>query len=165
MGFAKLVASVAAGLLAAIALALQAGCATSKSPLANASPVEKEFVVAAVTWDLNHDGNVTCEEWKQYATQLFREADRNRDGFLSREEYAAMSRVDRLFETAGFAYFDADRDGRISLAEITDKPNPAFTLLDSNNDCVLGPEERAGERLSPSGSGDNTGKGKRGRRQ
>jgi len=41
------------------------GCASNKSPLAAASPVEREFAAAAVTWDLNRDGNVTCEEWKQ----------------------------------------------------------------------------------------------------
>jgi Ca2+-binding EF-hand superfamily protein len=160
MARARLVAGVAAGWLAVVALAVQTGCATNKSPLANASLVDREFAVAAITWDLDQDGQVTCEEWKQYATQLFREADRNRDGFLSREEYAAMSRTDRLFDSAGFAYFDANGDGRISLAEITDKPNPAFTLLDRDHDCVLGPDELAGHRPS----GDGAGKGKRGHR-
>jgi hypothetical protein len=45
---------------------------------------------------------------------------------------------------AGFVYFDADGDGRITLAELIDKPNPAFTLLDTNHDCVIVPEERRG---------------------
>jgi Ca2+-binding EF-hand superfamily protein len=129
-------------LLAAAGLLLLAGCAGNTSPLASASPTEREFVRAEATWDLNHDGNVTCDEWKQYATGLFRDADANRDGALSREEFAAMSRVDRLFETVGFAYFDADGDGRITLSELVDKPNPAFTLLDKNGDCVISPEER-----------------------
>jgi hypothetical protein len=132
------------------------GCATNKNPLASASPVERHFAEAAETWDLNRDGNVTCDEWKQYATKLFRDADTDRDGFLTREEFGAMSRVDRLFETVGFAALDADGDGRIALSELIDKPNPAFTLLDRNHDCILSPEERAhsGDR----GSGARGGK-------
>lgn len=154
MAFAKLVCGVTVALLALGALVLQAGCSANKSALASASPIEREFAAAAVTWDLNQNGDVTCEEWKQYASGLVREADVNRDGFLSREEFAAMSRRDRLFETAGFAYFDANGDGRIALAEIVDKPNPAFTLLDNNQDCVITPEERMGKGGGgPSGQG------------
>jgi Ca2+-binding EF-hand superfamily protein len=118
------------------------GCATSKLPLAAASPLERQFAAAAVTWDLNHDGDVTCEEWKQYASALFREADSNHDGVLTPDEYGALGHRDKLFEMAGFAYFDADGDGRITLAELIDKPNPAFTLLDTN------PLRSGGEAMS-----------------
>jgi hypothetical protein len=129
------------------ALALLSACSSgSGSPLDSASVIEREFVIAAVTWDLNKDGNVTCDEWKQYVTGLFREADTDHDGTLTREEYAALSRRDRLFETVGFNYFDANGDGRISLSEMVDKPNPAFTLLDKNHDCVLTPDERVQSR-------------------
>jgi len=124
-------------------LLLLAGCASGgPSPLAEATSVEREFVAAAVTWDLNKDGQVTCQEWKQYATGLFREADANRDANLTRAEFAALGRRDRLFETVGFAYFDANADGRLTLAEITEKPNPAFALLDKNGDCVISADER-----------------------
>jgi Ca2+-binding EF-hand superfamily protein len=130
-------------LLLTLLAPLQSGCSTGKgSPLDQASLVDREFVIAAVTWDLNKDGNVTCEEWKQYVTSLFREADADHDGMLTREEYAKLSRRDRLFETAGFNYFDTNGDGRISLSEMLDKPNPAFILLDRNHDCVLTPDER-----------------------
>ena len=112
-------------------LAAQGACTTgTKAPIESASPIEKEFIAAVVTWDLNHDGDVTCDEWKRYVADLFREADANHDGVLTREEFAVMARRDRLFETAGFAYFDASGDGRLTLAEIADKPNPAFTILD-----------------------------------
>src|SRR5262245_16877691 len=123
-------------------LVVLAGCGGNGGPLASASQTDLKFVEAVATWDMNHDGNITCDEWKQYATGLFRGADTNRDGFLAREEYAAMSRVDRLFATIGFAYFDANGDGRISLAELIDKPNPAFGLLDRNGDCTISPNER-----------------------
>jgi EF hand len=133
----------AIGLIALSIGAGVSGCAgSSGSPLGSATPIEREFAIAAVTWDLNKDGDVTCDEWKQYVTGLFREADANRDGILTREEYARLARNDRLFETVGMSYFDADGDGRLSLAEMTDKPNPAFTLLDKNGDCVLSADER-----------------------
>ena len=127
-----------------VSLGAVQGCATNKSPLATASTVDREFAAAAVTWDLNRDGNVTCDEWKQYASDLFRAADVNHDGVLTREEFAGLSRQDRLFEVAGFSYFDAGGDGQITLSEVVDKPNPAFTLLDTNHDCIISPEERRG---------------------
>jgi Ca2+-binding EF-hand superfamily protein len=130
----------------ALLLAL-AGCSSGdKSPFASATPVELEFVAAAVTWDLNKDGDITCAEWKQYVAGLFRDADGNRDGILTREEFAKLSRTDRLFELVGFNYFDSNADGRLTLAEMTDKPNPAFTLLDKNGDCVISSEERVTQR-------------------
>lgn len=120
------------------------GCSSTSAPslFASAPPVEREFALAAITWDLNKDGNVACEEWKRYVTGLFREADANRDGILTREEYAQLARRDRLFETVGMNYFDANADGRLSLPEMTDKPNPAFALLDKNGDCVIASDER-----------------------
>jgi Ca2+-binding EF-hand superfamily protein len=130
------------------ALLVLAGCASGgPSPLAEATPVEREFAAAAITWDLNKDGEVTCEEWKQYVTGLFREADVNRDSNLTRAEFAALGRRDRLFETVGFNYFDANADGRLTLAEMTEKPNPAFALLDKNGDCVISADERVQPRI------------------
>jgi EF hand len=130
-----------------VAALVGGGCSTgSGSPLDKASAIEREFVIAAVTWDLNKDGDVTCDEWKQYVTRLFREADANHDGVLTRDEYAALSRLDRLFETVSFNYWDANGDGRLTLSEMVDKPNPAFTLLDRNHDCVLTPDERVQSR-------------------
>jgi EF hand len=145
-----------------LALAAGAGgCATQNSPFGSASEIDRAFASSTATWDLNRDGEVTCEEWRQYASGLFADADANKDGALSRQEFAAMARVDRLFEIANFDYFDADGDGKVTLAEIIDKPNPAFRLLDKNGDCVIGRDERLGER-SPGTSGQGKGKRQRG---
>jgi hypothetical protein len=129
-----------------LAAVLQASCASSKGPsLDSASPLDLQFAAAAPTWDLNHDGDITCDEWKTYAGGLFAEADANKDGSLTRDEFAAMAREDRLFEAANFDYFDANRDGRVTLSEIVDRPNPAFALLDKNGDCVISRDEKARE--------------------
>jgi len=85
--------------------------------MANLSPPEKAFVEAAPTWDLNKDGVVTCDEWKQYAGDVFRQADVNSDGALTKDEFQTIVAQDRLFEIADFSYFDADGDGRVTLTE------------------------------------------------
>lgn len=146
----------APGLVVVSSLALQVGCAAGNSPFASASDVEKRFVAAAITWDLSRDGDVTCDEWKRYATELFDEADEDNNGFLNRAEFAAMARRDRLFETAGFAYLDLQKDGRVARAELVDRSNPAFALMDADKDCVLTREERASPRAKTSTLGSVT---------
>ena len=49
------------------------GLTGGSNPFGGASEVEITFVSAANTWDLNKDNTVTCDEWKAYATQSFRE--------------------------------------------------------------------------------------------
>jgi hypothetical protein len=81
-------------------------------------------------------------------TSCFANACRKRaNGNLTRAEFAALGRRDRLFETVGFNYFDANADGRLTLAEMTEKPNPAFALLDKNGDCVISADERVQRRI------------------
>jgi EF hand len=152
-----------AGLALLLAGAALAACATgNKSPLASATPLDREFASAAITWDLNKDGDVTCDEWKQYVAGLFRDADANHDGLVTHQEFATLARSDRLFEVAGFDYFDANGDGQLSLSEIADKPNPAFQLLDKNGDCVISADERLQQR---GGSGSGKGNGRRRQQQ
>lgn len=111
------------------------------NPFAKKSNDELLFVSAAATWDLDKNNSVTCEEWQRYTTELFTEADHNKDGALTAEEYQTVIKADRLFEVADHAYFDANKDGKVELQEMTSKPNPAFQILDKNNDCQIGPNE------------------------
>lgn len=126
--------------LAATTAALVAACSTS-SPFSNTSSSDLTFITAAGTWDLNRDNQVTCDEWRQYQTQLFKSADANRDGVLTQEEFQKVIKQDRLFETANFSYYNANGDNQLTLAEFTDKVNPAFKALDRNNDCVIASDE------------------------
>jgi len=113
---------------------LAAGCS---SPAGLSDSIEGSFIRAAPTWDLNHDGVVTCDEWRGYAAQLFKEADLNHDGKLTQEEFARLAKVDRLFETADFKYYDADRKGYVTEADIVERRNPAFAELDKQNTCRI----------------------------
>jgi Ca2+-binding EF-hand superfamily protein len=125
-----------AGTLAVLIAGLStAGCGSSSPGLRDG--LDGAFIRAAATWDLNHDGNVTCDEWKQYAASVFKDADTNRDGKLTREEFDKLGKIDRLFLIADFTYYDEDKKGFVSLADLTNKPNPAFQQLDTEHTCVI----------------------------
>ena len=79
--------------------------------------VEEAFIGAAQTWDVNHDGKITCEEWRSYAASLFKEADNDHDGKLTREQFALLQEFDRLFEVADFDYYDVNKKGYVTRAD------------------------------------------------
>ena len=114
---------------------LGAGCAGTSPELSDT--IEGSFIRAAQTWDLNHDGKVTCEEWRTYAASLFKEADSDHDGKLTREEFAKLPKIDRLFEVANFDYYDVNKQGYVTQADFVDRPNPAFAALDHDKRCVI----------------------------
>jgi len=124
------------GPFAALILALAAaGCGSSAPGLKEG--IDGAFIRAAATWDLNHDGNVTCDEWRQYATSIFKEVDINHDGKLSRDEFDRLVRIDRLFQLANFDYYDDGHKGYVTQADFVDRPNPAFLELDKEHTCII----------------------------
>lgn len=138
---------------ASIAL-LGSGCSTAPGL---SDTVEGSFIRAAQTWDLNHDGKVTCEEWRSYAASLFKEVDANHDGKLTPDEFARLPKIDRLFDVANFEYYDVNRQGYVTQAEFVERANPAFAALDKDNTCVLTTyqlraatsDEKTGKRENP----------------
>lgn len=116
---------------------------TTGSPFSNASTLDRTFIGAAQTWDLDKNAVVTCDEWKQYAGTEARAVDSNGDGALDENEFAQLAKTDRLFDVADRKYFDGNGDGRVSIDELTGKPNRAFALLDKNNDCQIARDESA----------------------
>lgn len=125
-------------MLGSAALSL-AACSSMSSlnPLSKTDDFDKTFIQADQTWDLNKDGVVSCDEWKQYVTTSVRESDTNGDGALDANEFQNLINSDRLFEVANLAYYDANGDGRVSADEMIAKPNRAFQLLDRNNNCQI----------------------------
>lgn len=136
--------------------ALLPGCGGGGA-LGSASSRDLIFVGAAQTWDINRDNFVDCDEWKRYAGDLFQSGDADKDGAVTVEEYARITRQDKLFETAGFSYFDANGDGRLSLAEMAEKPNPAFALLDKDKNCQIDSNEMVQTRGPPPKAKDTYG--------
>jgi hypothetical protein len=100
---------------------------------------------AAVWGNTKGEGVYTCEEWKRYATRLFNDADHNRDGYVDAREFEAIQKADSMMESADLAYFDDNRDGRLSRSEFVDKPNPFFARYDKKGTCRVTLDDLSGE--------------------
>jgi hypothetical protein len=128
-------------MLAALAglLVASAGPAVGQSRAEAQRPMRNDPLIAwAATWgDTRGAGVYTCEEWKRYAEKLFKDADKNRDGFLNEEEFKAVQQSDKMLKNADLAYFDDNKDGRVSRAEFIEKPNPFFARYDRKNECSV----------------------------
>ncbi len=110
------------------------------------SETDRVFLMAAGSWDRNRDNVVTCDEWKEYAAELFNGADGNRDDALDTSEWSRIVSIDRMFEAANLNYFDQNGDGKVTRAEFVEKPNPAFVLMDTTKTCSLNGAQIAGAR-------------------
>jgi len=104
------------------------------------------------TWDANHDGVYTCDEWKSFMDRLFKTADVNRDGNLSPSEFAAVKKADPTLADADFGYFDENQDGKITRKEFVEKPSAFILRFDRNGDCRVTAEEiKTGSTPKPTG--------------
>lgn len=96
------------------------------------------------SWDANHDGIYTCEEWKSFMDRLFASADKGRKGFLTPAEFNSIKKADPSLADADFGYFDENQDGKISRKEFVEKPSVFIMRFDKNGDCKVTPEELKG---------------------
>jgi hypothetical protein len=142
-----------------IALCAAASPATGQSRTSTESYSAKyagldPFVSWAAIWgDPRGEGVYTCEQWKEYATKLFNEADRNHDGYLDAREFEAVRKADRMFRDADLGYFDDNRDGKVSRSEFVDKPNPLFARYDKKGTCRVTLDDIANALLPAEKSG------------
>ena len=102
------------------------------------------------SWDANHDGTYTCDEWKSFMDRLFASADKGRKGFLTRQEFDTVKKADPSLAEADFGYFDENQDGKISRKEFVDKPSVFILRFDRNGDCkVTSAELKAAQSGAP----------------
>lgn len=132
-----------------------AGCSTASMPTIGSvnpfgskqiSEIDRAYLQAAGSWDLNHDNVVTCNEWKSYTEDLFNSADTDHDDSLDATEWNNLTKIDKMFVAADLSYFDQNGDGKVSRSEFVDKPNPAFVLMDKSGTCKLDGSQIASAR-------------------
>jgi EF-hand domain pair len=104
------------------------------------------------SWDANHDGIYTCDEWESHLDRIFTLADRDRDGHLDPTEFATVRRMDATLADADFGYFDENQDGKITRNEFVNKPSEFILRFDKNGDCRVTPDEMKAAPKSPEGA-------------
>lgn len=162
--FSLISRGLAAGLLIACSGLLGATPAQTQMPMPggggmpNAKPAAPDpFLASMSRWDANHDGTLTCDEWRQYANRIFTIADKNANGFLDATEFQHIRKIEPIFAGADLSYFDDNRDRQVSRAEFIDKPSPFFARYDANRDCRVTSQELKGPGDAPRGGGPRGG--------
>jgi hypothetical protein len=137
-------------LIAFPALAQQPG------PLAR-NQVEGQIRTNFSRMDANKDGVVTRAESNAGREAVlearfvgaFNAMDTDKNGSISKAEFIAANRKAISAATGGkglpdteFGAADANRDGKVTLAEALAKPMREFDSADTNKDAVLSPAER-----------------------
>jgi hypothetical protein len=99
--------------------------------------------------DANHDGMVSRDEWKAYYERVFAAMDKNKDGFLTSDEFfqtaddnvipfATLAYSKALRTKEMFAKIDANGDGKISKQEFVDYQLKVFDTMDTQKKQQLG---------------------------
>lgn len=98
--------------------------------------------------DANKDGKVTRAEYVAARSARFDTLDKNRDGVVSKADFPraaanpqAAARLDAMIGEA-----DADKDGKVTRAELARAPAPGFDRVDTNKDGVVTKAELAAAR-------------------
>lgn len=97
-------------------------------------------------WDQNKDQRVTMPEMQLAMSQQFKQADQNKDGLMTLEEVLNMMpffvrdkarpKVQEYIRNQ-----DANRDGKLSLAETVGSVKARFARIDTNHDGFISEAE------------------------
>lgn len=87
--------------------------------------------------DANSDGLIARDEFLRYRAGQFDRMDRNGDDVLSPADSPPGPLRFAFDPDALIAPFDANGDGRVTRAELTQAPTPAFDAADRNGDNLV----------------------------
>jgi Ca2+-binding EF-hand superfamily protein len=140
------------------ALLITLGLPALAQPAADAPPRGPDPNRMFNATDTNADGRITLDEvWARTQTR-FTEADANRDGFLTQEEFRTLRRgpgdgprrgppghdhaehAQRMAD-ARFRALDANRDGKVTLEEMRPQVEARFRAMDANGDQAVTRDE------------------------
>ncbi len=99
----------------------------------------QEFDLDSV--DANRDGAVTRAEARGARAAMFVRSDLNQDGLLDVAERQAVIQVIAARAARGLERADANHDGLISRAEFMNQPYRGFDFFDWDRNGVLSPAE------------------------
>lgn len=122
----------------ACVLLLLAGC-NGRPLLYQIAPSEtdNEVLAAFQAIDTAHAGQLTRQQVDDYFKQRFAELDRNKDGFLDKDELQGRASILGMKSGADMLFrLDMNSDGRLSLAEFMALSNYLF-VRDENRDGIL----------------------------
>jgi Ca2+-binding EF-hand superfamily protein len=99
-------------------------------------PVAYDVRAAFLEADTNKDGVIEIGEFYDRLVDVFFLDDKDKDGFLSHDEFVAAVVIDEPF-----AEVDRNGDGKISKQEFVRARLPLFRAADTNDDGTLSLEE------------------------
>lgn len=107
--------------------------------------------------DTDKSGTISLEEFASVGMGKMIAADKDGDGILSTDEVSAAMEAERKRrrEEAMMKRLDVNGDGSITVAELQDRMNKQFALLDRNSDGSLSKEEIRKMRVKRKGNRNN----------
>ncbi|MDR1827761.1 MAG: EF-hand domain-containing protein [Methylobacteriaceae bacterium] len=92
--------------------------------------------------DTDKDGKISAEEWKAFVDAKVAAADTDKDGNISQEEFAVLwNDFGKPMRIRAFQRLDADDDNVVTFEEFSKGRDALFDRMDRNNDGVVEKEE------------------------
>lgn len=112
-------------------------CAAAGPAIAQSQDQIQQLLANLGQVDVNSDGALSRDEYRNVQAAQWPQVDRNGDGFLTLDDFPRIAAGRARTQLAEIAYLDADGDGRISQSEFVDGEAPLFRRADGNGDGML----------------------------
>ncbi|HEY0628119.1 MAG TPA: EF-hand domain-containing protein [Sphingomicrobium sp.] len=132
-------------MLPTIVMLATSGCMAALGTAVNAQGTGRDPTELLARSDTNRDGRITRAEYADSRARMFERLDRNRDGTINQADAGGRRLArrsgggERLKQLAEF--MDTNNDGRVTRAEFVDGPSPMFDRADANGDNIVSGSE------------------------